>query len=140
MTSALRGRRSLYAAALAVSGLLLFTDVTHADPRLDARTSSCKSLDDCLNVLHDWSRTYNGRIEDVTVAVTTLKRFGDPMRRALLDRATGKDRQLRQLSDLLLSAWHDWTLAMCGRSRVPFRPIRVEWSQERWVRSGRRRP
>ena len=81
MMSAPREPRYLCAAAVIVSGLLVFSGLTHADQRLDAATSSCKTIDDCLNVLYDWSRTYNGRVEDVTVAVTNLKRFGDPMRR-----------------------------------------------------------
>lgn len=99
----------LYAAPIVVSGLLLFAGVPHADERLDAATSSCQSVDDCLNVLYDWSRTYNGRVEDVTVAVTNLKRFGNPMRDALLHRAIGSDRRLSQLSDVFLNAWHGWT-------------------------------
>ena len=101
--------RFLYTTAVLVSGLLLSTGVTRADERLDAATSACQSVDDCLNSLYDWSRTYNGRVEDVAVAVTNLKRFGNPMRDALLDRATGSDRRLSQLSDVFLNAWHGWT-------------------------------
>ena len=105
----LLGGTFLYTTAVIVFGLLLSAGVTRADERLDAATSSCQSVDDCLTVLYDWSRTYNGRVEDVTVAVTNLKRFGNPMRDALLDRAMGSDRRLSQLSDLFLNAWHGWT-------------------------------
>src|ERR1700677_1588837 len=38
-----------------------------------------------------------------------LKRFGGPMRRALLDRGVDADLRSRQLADLLLSAWGGWT-------------------------------
>lgn len=107
MKGAPRERTFLFTSAAIAS--VLFAGVIQADERLDAATAACKSVDDCLNALHDWSRTYNGRVEEVTVAVTNLKRFGDPMRRALLDNATGNDRQLRQLSDVFLNAWHDWT-------------------------------
>lgn len=109
MTKAPRERKFFYITAFVVSGLLLFAGVTQGDERLDAATSSSQSVDDCLNALYDWSRTYNGRVEDVAVAVTNLKRFGEPMRDALLDRATGSDRRLSQLSDVFLNAWHGWT-------------------------------
>jgi hypothetical protein len=109
MPSAPHERTFLYTTAVVVSWLLLFTGVSRADERLDAATSACQSVDDCLNALYDWSRTYNGRVEDVAVAVTNLKRFGDPMRDALLAGATGSDRRLSQLSDVFLNAWHGWT-------------------------------
>jgi HEAT repeat protein len=59
--------------------------------------------------LDGWEKTYNGRVEDVTAAVSNLKRFGEPMRRALLERAVGADWRSRQLAEMLLNAWGDWT-------------------------------
>jgi hypothetical protein len=94
---------------LAVASLLFFTNRADSDQLLTEQTSACNGVDACLLVLDRWSKSYNGRIEDVSVAVINLKRFGVPMRRALLDRGVGADLRSRQLADLLLSAWGGWT-------------------------------
>src|ERR1700678_2092951 len=83
--------------------------LVHGDQLLTDRTGACADVRDCLSVLDEWEKTYNGRVEDVTAAVSNLKRFGVPMRRALLERAVGADLRSRQLADLLLNAWDDWT-------------------------------
>jgi HEAT repeat protein len=83
--------------------------LVYGDQLLTDRTGACADVRDCLNVLDDWEKTYNGRVEDVTAAVSNLKRFGVPMRRALLERAVGADFRSRQLADLLLNAWDGWT-------------------------------
>lgn len=101
--------RIFFAFGLAVASLLFFTNRADSDQLLTEKTGVCNGIDDCLLVLDNWSKTYNGRIEDVSVAVMNLKRFGEPMRRALLDRGVGADLRSRQLADLLLSAWGGWT-------------------------------
>jgi hypothetical protein len=94
---------------LAVASLLFFTNRAGSDQLLTEQTSACNRVDACLLVLDSWSKSYNGRIEDDSDAVLNLKRFGEPMRRALLERAVGTDLRSRQLADLLLSAWGGWT-------------------------------
>jgi hypothetical protein len=101
--------RIFFAFGLAVASLLFFTNRADSDQLLKEKTGVCNGIDDCLLVLDNWSKTYNGRIEDVSVAVMNLKRFGEPMRRALLDRGVDADLRSRQLADLLLSAWGGWT-------------------------------
>jgi HEAT repeat protein len=98
-----------FTVGLAVASLLFFTNSADSDQLLTEQTSACNGVDACLLVLDSWSKSYNGRIEDVSVAVINLKRFGVPMRRALLDRGVGADLRSRQLADLLLSAWGGWT-------------------------------
>src|SRR5258708_17149208 len=94
---------------LAVTSLLFFTNRAGSDQLLTEQTSACNRVDACLLVLDSWSKSYNGRIEDVSDAVLNLKRFGEPMRQAILERAVGTDLRSRQLADLLLSAWGGWT-------------------------------
>jgi hypothetical protein len=94
---------------LAVAALSFFTNRADSDQLLTEQTRACNGVDECLLVLDSWSKSYNGRIEDVSDAVLNLKRFGEPMRRALLERAVGADLRSRQLADLLLSTWGGWT-------------------------------
>ena len=94
---------------LAVTSLLFFTNRAGSDQLLTEQTSACRRVDACLLVLDGWSKSYNDRIEDVSAAVLNLKRFGEPMRHALLERAVGTDLRSRQLAELLLSAWGGWT-------------------------------
>ncbi len=94
---------------LTVASLLFFTNRAGSDQLLTEQTSACTGVDACLLVLDSWSKSYNGRIEDVSGAVLNLKRFGRPMGHALLERAVGTDLRSRQLADLLLSAWGGWT-------------------------------
>jgi HEAT repeat protein len=94
---------------LAIAGPLFFTNSADGDQLLTEQTGDCNGVDDCLVVLDRWSKSYNGRIEDVSGAVKNLKRFGEPMRHALLERGVGTDLRSRQLADLLLSTWGGWT-------------------------------
>jgi len=81
----------------------------YGDQLLTDRTGACTDVSNCVYGLREWEKTYNGRVEDLAAAVSNLKRFGVPMRRALLRRAVGADSRSRQLADLLLNAWGDWT-------------------------------
>ena len=134
-------RARFYAAPIVVSGLLLFAGVPHADERLDAATSSCQSVDDCLNVLYDWSRTYNGRVEDVTGGSRELEAVRKPHARCAPESSHRERSSAKPIVRCIFECLARLDPARrAGACACPFRRIRVEWLQDHWVRSGRRRP